>query len=88
MDINADRYIKIGLKIAYYRNYHKLTQEQLASYIDISLGYLSQIETPSYPQPLSLRTLFAIADFFQVPPKNFLDFDDPVNLDAEWKKPD
>jgi len=76
MDINESRYIQIGLKIAYYRRYHKLTQEQLADIIGISPGYLSQIETPSHPQPLSMKTLFAIADYFKVPPKVFLEFDE------------
>ena len=56
---------------------HKgLTQEQLADIIGISPGYLSQIETPSHPQPLSMKTLFAIADYFKVPPKVFLEFDE------------
>ncbi len=76
MDINDRRYIQIGLKIAYYRKLQNLTQEQLADIIGISPGYLSQIETPSHPQPLSLKTLFALADYFNVPPKVFLDFNE------------
>jgi len=76
METNERRYIQIGLKIAYYRRLHNLTQEQLADIIGISPGYLSQIETPSHPQPLSLKTLFAIADYFKVAPKVFLDFID------------
>ncbi len=74
-DLNDIRYIKIGLKIAYYRKLNGMTQENLAELIGISPGYLSQVETPSYAQPISLKTLFAIADLFHVPPSKFLEFD-------------
>lgn len=53
-----------------------MTQEQLAESIGISPGYLSQVETPTFVQPISLKTLFAIADLFQVPPAKFLEFDE------------
>lgn len=76
MDANDRRYVQIGLKIAYYRKLNGLTQEQLAEKVGISSGYLSQVETPSLVQPISLKTLFAIADLFYVPPKCFLDFDE------------
>ncbi|MDR0905586.1 MAG: helix-turn-helix domain-containing protein [Oscillospiraceae bacterium] len=73
---NDLRYIKIGLKIAYYRKMNKLTQEQLAEKIGISPGYLSQVETSSFVQPISLKTLFALADTFQISPHKFLEFDE------------
>ncbi|NDO46759.1 helix-turn-helix transcriptional regulator [Clostridium sp. MD294] len=76
MDKYDSRYIQIGLKIAYYRKKNGFTQEQLAEKIDLSVGYLSQIETPSVAQPISLKTLFTIADIFHVPPSKFLEFDD------------
>lgn len=75
-DIYGRRYIQIGLKIAYYRKMNNMTQEQLAELVGISTGYLSQVETPGFIQPISLRTLFAIADLFHVPPAKFLDFDE------------
>jgi len=74
-NINDKRFIEIGLKIAYYRKMHGLTQEQLAEKIDLSPGYLSQVETPTFVQPISLRTLFAIADTLGVPPSKFLEFE-------------
>ena len=64
---NDRRFIQMGLKIAYYRKLNEMTQEQLADRIGITAKYLSQIETPSFVQPLSLKTLFAIADIFQIP---------------------
>ena len=82
MDLNDRRYIQIGLKIAYYRKLNGLTQEALAEKVGISPGYLSQVETPSLPQPVSLKTLFAIADLFHVPPKRFLEFEDDKTPDA------
>ena len=75
MNRNEQRYIEIGLKIAYYRKKNGMTQEQLAERVGISPGYLSQVETPSFVQPLSLKTLFAMADTFQIPPSKLLEED-------------
>lgn len=72
---NEQRYIEIGLKIAYYRKKNGMTQEQLAERVGISPGYLSQVETPSFVQPISLKTLFAMADTFQIPPSKLLEQD-------------
>ncbi len=76
-DLNDRRYIQIGLKIAYYRKMNGMTQEQLAELVGISPGYLSQVETPTLVQPISLKTLFAIADLFHMPPAKFLEFEEP-----------
>ncbi len=76
-DLNDRRYIQIGLKIAYYRKMNGMTQEQLAELVGISPGYLSQVETPTLVQPISLKTLFAIADLFHIPPAKFLEFEEP-----------
>ena len=72
---NEQRYIEIGLKIAYYRKKNGMTQEQFAERVGISPGYLSQVETPSFVQPISLKTLFAMADTFQIPPSKLLEED-------------
>ena len=78
-NIDKNRYIQLGLKIAYYRKLNGLTQEELAEKIDISPGYLSQVETPSFVQPISLKMLFALADVFKIPPYKLLEFDDESN---------
>ncbi len=75
-DLNDRRYIQIGLKIAYYRKMNGMTQERLAELVGISPGYLSQVETPNFVQPISLKTLFAIADLFHIPPAKFLEFEE------------
>ena len=74
-DINDRRFIQIGLKIAYYRKLNEMTQEQLAELVGITSKYLSQVETPSCAQPISLKTLFAIADLFHIPPHRFMEFE-------------
>lgn len=76
MDINDKRFIQIGLKIAFYRKMNGMTQEQLAEKVGVSAGYLSQVETPTFVQPVSLKLLFAIADLFHTPPAKFLEFDE------------
>ena len=71
---NDRRYIEIGLKLAYYRKLNGLTQEQLAERINLSSRYISKVETPSIVQPVSLKTLFAVADLFKIPPHKLLEF--------------
>ena len=73
-DISKRRYIQIGLKIAYYRKLNGMTQDQLAEKVDISTNHLSKLERPSLAAPVSLKTLFAIADTLGVPPAKFLEF--------------
>ena len=75
-DNNSKRYIQIGLKIAYYRKLNEMSQEQLADLIGLNPKYLSRIETPSFVQPISLKTLFAIADVFHIPPYKLMEFDE------------
>ena len=54
--------VKIGLKIAYYRKLAGMTQEELAEAIDISPGYLAQLEASGMYYCPSLKTLFKIAE--------------------------
>lgn len=75
-DRNDKRYIQLGLKIAYYRKMNGFTQEQFAERIGINSRYLSQVESPTFAQPISLKTLFAAADVFEIPPHKLLDFDE------------
>lgn len=73
MDANAERYIKIGLRVAYYRKLNRLTQEDLAELIDRSVSHISHVESPGLAQPISLEMLFSIADALKVPPYKFLE---------------
>jgi len=77
-DVNrfADDYIRIGIKISYYRKLRGYTQAQLAGKAAMSAGYLSQIEAPGMAVAISLERLLALAEALRVPPSKLLEFDD------------
>ena len=71
----SDRYITMGLKIAYYRKKAGFTQEVLAEKIGKSDNFLSQIEGTGTVRGISLETLFKIADVLGIPPAKLLEDD-------------
>ncbi len=71
-----DNYIKIGLKISYYRKLKSLTQEQLAEILDCGVSFIGQIEAPNIYKAISLDTLFKIAKALDIPPYKLLYFED------------
>jgi len=73
---NRDRYLELGLKIAYYRKREGMTQEQLAEKASISRSFLGEIEAPNMVKPLSLEVLFNIADALKIPVTKLLEFRD------------
>ena len=75
-DIYADKYLQLGLKIAYYRKLRGLTQEMLAEQIGVSAAFIGHVEAPNINKAISLDTLFDIAAARDVPPHRFLIFDD------------
>ena len=75
-DIYADKYLQLGLKIAYYRKLRGLTQEMLAEQIGVSVAFIGHVEAPNINKAISLDTLFDIAAALDVPPQKFLMFDD------------
>lgn len=74
--IYENEYLKLGLKIAYYRKLRGLTQEQLAEQIDRSPAFIGHVEAPNINKAISLDTLFDIAHILDVPAYKFLMFDD------------
>lgn len=64
--------IEVGLRVAYYRKKNGYTQEELAEKIGLSSGYLSQVETPTCIQPISLKTLFLLSQVFGISPAELL----------------
>lgn len=62
----AEKYIRIGLNIDYYRKLRGMTQLQLAEAVNISRTHMSNIEAPNVPTSVSLDTLFEIADILDV----------------------
>jgi len=73
---NRDRYIDIGLNIAYYRKREGMTQEQLAEKADLSRSYLSALEAPNMVKSMSVEVLFSIADALKIPASRLLEFRD------------
>ena len=71
-----DSYIKIGLKISYYRKLKSLTQEQLAEILDCGVSFIGQIEAPNIYKAISLDTLFKIARALDIPAYKLLYFED------------
>lgn len=71
----SDRYITMGLKIAYYRKKAGFTQEAFAEKIGKSVNFLSQIEGTGTVRGVSLETLFKMADVLGIPPAKLLEND-------------
>ena len=71
----ADKYITLGLKIAYYRKKAGYTQEAFAEKIGRSLNFLAQVEGTGTVKGISLETLFKIAEVLDIPPAKLLEED-------------
>ena len=71
----SDKYITMGLKIAYYRKKAGFTQEVFAERIGKSVNFLSQVEGTGTVRGVSLETLFKIADVLGIPPAKLLEDD-------------
>ena len=70
-----DRYITMGLKIAYFRKKAGYTQEVFAEKIGKSLNFISQVEGTGMVKGISLETLFKMADVLGIPPSKLLEDD-------------
>ena len=63
---HGNKYIQIGLNIAYYRKLKGFTQEALCEIVNISRTHLSNIEAPNVEKNVSLEVLFDIAEALDV----------------------
>ena len=70
-----ERYISMGLKIAYYRKKAGMTQEVLPERIGKSVNFIAQVEGPGIVRGVSLETLFQIAQVLQIPPSKLIEED-------------
>lgn len=71
----TERYVTLGLKIAYYRKKAGYTQETFAEAIDRSLSFVAQVEGTGTVRGVSLETLFKMADVLHIPPSRLLEDD-------------
>jgi len=63
-----EKYIKIGLKIQYYRKLKGYTQEVFAELIGKSWSFVAQIESPANAKGVSLETLFKMCEVLEIEP--------------------
>lgn len=71
----SDRYITLGLKIAYYRKKAGYTQEVFAELIGKSVNFVGQVEGTGTVRGVSLETLFKIAQVLNISPSKLLEDD-------------
>ena len=71
----ADRYITLGLKIAYYRKKAGYTQEYFAELIGRSVNFIGQVEGTGTVRGVSLETLFKMAEVLNISPAKLLEDD-------------
>ncbi len=70
-----EKYITLGLKIAYYRKKAGYTQETFAELIDKSVNFVGQVEGPGTVRGVSLETLFKMAQVLKTTPAKLLEED-------------
>jgi len=70
-----DKYITLGLKIAYYRRKAGYTQEYFAELIGKSVSFVGQVEGTGTVRGVSLETLFKIAQVLKISPSKLLEED-------------
>ena len=71
----SDKYITLGLKIAYYRRKAGFTQEYFAELIGKSISFVGQVEGTGTIRGVSLETLFKMASVLNVSPSKLLEDD-------------
>ena len=70
-----EKYITMGLNIAYFRKKAGYTQEAFAEKIGKSVNFLAQVEGTGTIRGISLETLFKVADVLKIPPSKLLEDD-------------
>ncbi|MBR4865241.1 MAG: helix-turn-helix transcriptional regulator, partial [Clostridia bacterium] len=63
-----EKYITLGLKIAYYRRKAGYTQEYFAELIGKSVSFVGQVEGTGTIRGVSLETLFKMAQVLKTTP--------------------
>ncbi len=70
-----NKYITLGLKIAYYRRKAGFTQEYFAELIGKSVSFVGQVEGTGTVRGVSLETLFKMSSVLGVSPSKLLEDD-------------
>lgn len=67
-------YEKFGLNVVYYRKRLKMTQLQLAEYVDVDRSHISAIELGKVG--VSFDVIFKLCEVLKITPKELFDFRD------------
>ena len=70
---HENRYLQLGLNIAYYRKLKGFTQIRLAEIAGISRTHMSNIEAPRMEKSVSLDVFFDLAEALGVEPGKLLE---------------
>ncbi len=68
--------LNIGINIGYYRRKAGMTQAELAEFSDMTLSYISQLESPNLPYCPSIKSLFTLAKVLGVSASKLIEIDD------------
>lgn len=72
MDLKyKNKYIRLGLNVAYYRKLSKYTQLQLAELLDVDRSYISKIELGNVG--VSLDIMFKLSELLDIPVNKFFE---------------
>ena len=69
---NMEEIKKIGQRISYYRRQRNMTQKELANKANISISYISKIESAGTDVTFSLLSLYQIAEALGLEPYHLL----------------
>ena len=70
---HENRYLQLGLNVAYYRKLKGLTQIRLAEIAGISRTHMSNIEAPGVDKSVSLDVLFDLSEALGIEPGKLLE---------------
>jgi len=70
---HENRFLQLGLNIAYYRKLKGFTQIQFAEIVGISRTHMSNIEAPGVDKSVSLDVFFDIAEALGIEPEKLLE---------------
>ena len=68
--------LDIGLKIGYYRRKAGMTQAELAEHTEMTVSYISQLESPNLPYCPSIKALFTIAKVLGIKASKLIDIEE------------
>ena len=70
-NIKDETYKKIGKNVKRYRLSAGLSQEKLSEILEVNSKFIGHVER--YERYISLKKLIEIAEYFNIPVKNFFD---------------